>query len=181
LWEIPLAAGSGRFLDLHRLAAGVGYRGGGATGLLMRLRESLGWWFGWDKANGSLPIPGCTETSLAERLTDQDRRRNRAPEAAFPKDGVANLRSIYLFEDESLQEVSNKTIHALLHWSWMSSDPPTARLAIYVKHRGAASKLYMSVIKPFRYAIIYPAWTRKIQRAWEQRVARPSSVSVTGR
>jgi len=168
LWEVPLAAGRGGFLDFHRLATGVGARGNGGTELLMRLRAMLGRWFGWDEANGSLPIPGCTETSVAERLTDEDRQRDRARE----EKAVANFRPIYLFDDESLQEISNKTIHALLHLSWMGGDPPVARLAIYVKHRGAASKLYMALIKPFRYAIVYPAWTRKIARAWEQRVAR---------
>ncbi len=172
LWEIRLAAGRGGFLDFHRLAADVGAHGNGATELLMRLRERLGRWFGWDEGNGNVPIPGCTETSVGERLTDEDRRRDHSAEVALPKESVANLRPIYLFEDESLQEVSNKTIHALLHLSWIGGDPPTARLAVYVKHRGAASKLYMALIKPFRYAIVYPAWTRKIARAWEQRAAR---------
>jgi hypothetical protein len=49
----------------------------------------------------------------------------------------------------------------------MGSEPPTARLAIYVKHRGVGSKIYMAVIKPFRYAVVYPAWIGAIQRRWK--------------
>jgi hypothetical protein len=44
-------------------------------------------------------------------------------------------------------------------------------MAIYVKYRGLGSRLYMALIKPFRYAIVYPAWIRRIQRAWANRVA----------
>jgi len=64
--------------------------------------------------------------------------------------------------------MSNRTIHALLHLSWLGGDPPRARLAVCVKHRGLGSRAYMALIKPFRYAIVYPSWIRGIQRRWRR-------------
>jgi hypothetical protein len=76
---------------------------------------------------------------------------------------------VYLFENESLSEISNRTIHALLHLCWVN--PTTARLAVYVKPRGRMSRFYMAAIGPFRHAIVYPSWMRSIQRRWAELVA----------
>lgn len=172
VWEVQLTPSPGAgFLDFQRLAANMGTDFGGATGFLMRVRGRLGKWFGWDAHNHTLPIPGCVETSVAARLTDEDRRRQRSDGPRLPQGQVDDLRPIYLYEDESLQELSNRTIHALLHMSWVPGETPVARLAIYVKHRGLKSRLYMGLIKPFRHAIVYPAWIRHIQRAWSRQHA----------
>jgi hypothetical protein len=39
-------------------------------------------------------------------------------------------------------------------------------MTVYVKPRGAVGKAYMAFIKPFRYAIIYPALMRYLERTW---------------
>jgi hypothetical protein len=167
VWDVPLApAPAAGFLDFHRLAARVGTDIGGATGFLMRLRARIGRWLRWDAHNHTLPIPGCTETSLSARLSEEDRRRHRADGPTLPHGAVDDMRPVYLFDDESLQELSNDTIHALLHLSWLPGPSPRGRLAVYVKHRGAKSRAYMALIKPFRHAIVYPSWIRHIQRGW---------------
>jgi hypothetical protein len=169
VWEIPLSPSPGAtFVDFHRAALQLG-AGGGAMGLLMRVRERIGRRLHWDEGP-ALPIPGCRETSVAARLTDEDRRRVISDGGALPDEVVAlGMRPVYLFDDESLEEVSNKTIHALLHMAWMGGEPPTVRLAVYVKYRGLASRLYMAAIQPFRHALVYPSWIRQLERAWDAR------------
>src|SRR5262249_7272957 len=41
---------------------------GPATAMLFQLRRRLGAWFGWEEHANALPIPGCRESSLRERL-----------------------------------------------------------------------------------------------------------------
>jgi hypothetical protein len=172
LWEIPLAAdptGRARFSDFNRLVAHFDPAAAGrATSALFALRARLGRWFGWDDTH-ELPIPGCNETRVAQRLTDDDRRRSQPP-PPLPHDGLVTFDPVYLFEDESLSELSNRTIHALMHLCWV--DPATARLAIYIKPRGLMSRFYMAAIGPFRHAIVYPSWIRSIQSRWADQVAR---------
>ena len=112
---------------------------------------------------GSTFPDGLTTMELGRPDLARAREQHRAYGA------VADLRPVYRFEDEALWELSNQTIHALLHLSWMGGVPPAARLAVYVKHRGVGSRLYMAAIKPFRYAVVYPTWIREIERAWSAR------------
>jgi uncharacterized protein DUF2867 len=173
VWEIPIQANPARnetFRDFYRLVVANGpSTDSRATQALLRTREALGRVFGWDRDKHSLPIPGCRETSLADRLTEEDRRRSRADQGSMPKQQLVDLKAIYLFEDEFLGEVSNDTIHALLHLGWVdrSDGLMTAQLAIYVKPRSGWSDLYMTLIRPFRHLIVYPAWIRSITQAWE--------------
>jgi hypothetical protein len=57
-------------------------------------------------------------------------------------------RTVYVFPDEALYELSNDTIHGLLHLG-VAGD--RVWLAVYVKHRGIASRLYMAAIWPARH------------------------------
>jgi hypothetical protein len=170
LWEIPIGAEPARFAELQRLIAATRPDGNRAATFLFRLREQLGHWFKWDDER-NLPIPGCVETSLTVRLTDADRQRSHT--GRLPDERLVSFRPIYQFDNESLQEISNRTIHALLHLSWAEGSSP--RLAIYVKYRGLMSRLYMALIKPFRHTLIYPSWIRKIQRAWPATNSQASS------
>jgi len=44
-------------------------------------------------------------------------------------------------------------------------------MAVYVKPNGLLGTAYMAAIKPFRYAIVYPALMRQIE--WEWRTLSP--------
>jgi hypothetical protein len=140
-----------------------------AASPLGRLRVWLGQRLGWDANPHERPIPGCVERSVAARLSSVDAAANRFTSATPSPFSAAAVRPIYLFEDEALYEISNETIHALLHLAWISGPAPSARLAVYVKSRGLASRLYLAAIAPFRYAIVYPALIASVERRFQRR------------
>jgi hypothetical protein len=136
---------------------------------LFALRFRLGKTFGWDEGE-PLPIPGCSETSVAARLDDNDRARN-VP-LTLPTDRTFEGNIIYCFDDEALFEISNKTIHALINLRWVDAAAPgrkTVEMAIYIKKRGRMSGFYMALIKPFRHSIVYPALLGRLKRKWDAR------------
>lgn len=134
-----------------------------ARSRLARLRVWLGRVFGWDKEPHTLPIPGCSETTLADRLTAADRASSRTVSRKASPLPAAEAIEIYRFENEALYEVSNDTIHALLHVAVADGTPV---LAVYIKSRGWFSKLYMAGIAPFRHLFVYPALIAGVERRW---------------
>jgi len=137
---------------------------------LFKFREFLGKIFKWDEDLDLLPIPGCKEKSLSDRLSAEDYQRQQPIQTSQMKNPIADPKLIYFFEDESLFEISNKTIHALIHLCWLpeKGNKKPARIGIYIKSRGLLSDLYMLSIKPFRYWIIYPNWLRQIEQGWNK-------------
>lgn len=138
---------------------------GGIAGWLFRLRASMGQAFGWDETPTPLPIPGCTETSLRTRLA-----------ALTPPLQPAEIRPsklpfspVYTTPTEALYEISNATVHALLHLGWVpvGDGPFTVQMAIYSKSRGRLGQAYMALIAPFRHGIVYPTMMRWMQRQWQ--------------
>lgn len=148
------------------------------TRMLWNLRDRLGSWFdlgrisapadsGQDDAADELPIPGEGETSLAERLPED--LRDTATDLHFASLPFVPL---YRTEDEFAAEISNQTVHGVMHLAWVDrgADRYQGQMAVYVKPRGAFGKGYMALIKPFRYWIVYPALMRQIERDWNSRV-----------
>ncbi len=76
------------------------------------------------------------------------------------------VKTVYVFADEALCELSNDTIHTLLHVAM--TDDAAASLAVYVKHRGVMSRLYMAAIWPARHLILYPSLVAKIESTWRK-------------
>ncbi len=157
------------------------------TRVLWNARDRLGSWFGlgrisapvdssWDDAAGKLPIPGKSENSLADRLPDD--LRNTAADVHFNSLPFVPL---YRTDFEFAAELSNQTMHGVMHLSWVDQGEGRyqGQMAVYVKPRGPLGKAYMALIKPFRYWIVYPALTQQIERALKTRlrpdypVARP--------
>jgi hypothetical protein len=126
-------------------------------GKIMRLDDEKSW----------LAIPKTDEMSLCERLEAQHHEMNRASSVKLPPQKIAIPKIVYLFENEVLLEVSNRTIYALMHFG--KTDHDKIWLGIYIKSRGFMSGVYMSLIKPFRLWWVYPSWLRLIQRKWETR------------
>jgi len=137
--------------------------------LLVSLRVYLGEMYGLDKNINSLPIPGCTETSLKDRLSSKDQKRSLADSSEEGADNEGIWRTVYLYENEMLTELSNDTVHVLMHFGWVhkSGNNFTAQLAVYTKPRGNLGKFYMNLIMPFRQLIIYPAMMEEIKNRWE--------------
>lgn len=147
-----------------------------AVRALWRLRDRLGSWFNLGRISvpadgdpdGNLPIPGTSETSLSGRLPDD--LRGTAADVNF---GSLPFVPLYRTDDEFAAEISNQTVHGVMHLAWVDQgeDRYQAQMAVYVKPRGAFGKAYMALIKPFRYWIVYPALMRQVERMWVEREA----------
>ena len=157
------------------------------TRVLWGIRDRLGSWFDLgrisapvengrdavdsdrDGGAGKLPIPGKSETSLTGRLpedllgTAADLHFNSLP-----------FVSLYRTDVEFAAEISNKTVHGVMHLAWVDQGKGRYRgqMAVYVKPRGLFGQGYMALIKPFRYLIVYPALMRQTERTWNARMAR---------
>ena len=167
VWSYPIVADPARgedFAYFCAMAKQTSDQPGGATGFLFKLRLFLGRVFGWDKEE-ALPIPGATETSIADRLP-QDRRLAPGDEET----DSFGFKLVYALDNERLVELSNSTVHAALHMGWVTHDDGTAgaELAVYWKPRGWFGRLYMALITPFRVFIVYPALMRKVATDWER-------------
>ena len=151
-----------------------------ASRALFRLRFRLGAWFGWDDPARKRPIPGCTETTLSARLPDHLRgsAKSRVIGNAMQR-AAGGFTPLYRTDDEWAAEISNATVHGVLHLAWVpeqSGDRYRAQMGVYVKPRGTLGELYLLLIDPFRHLVVYPALMRQIGRAWDARdVATPST------
>jgi Protein of unknown function (DUF2867) len=150
--------------------------------LLWTARDVLGRWCGLGRISVDaepaepaepLPIPGTGETSLASRLPMTCAVRR--PGWIFSPSPFVPL---YRTDDEFAAELSNRTIHAVIHLAWaeQASGDYQGQMAVYVKPRGWLGSAYMAFIKPFRYLVVYPALMRYIERAWNRRV--PTAVGA---
>lgn len=133
----------------------------GVTGVLFAIRWKLGELLGWDRAEDGL---GTRVTPLHDRLPT-DLLTHPAPE-----DSTGPFRALYLLDDEYAAEIANNTMHGVLHLGWIpdGDDSYHLQMAVLVKPNGRWGKAYMSLIKPFRYLIVYPAMTRSWERTWRE-------------
>ncbi len=162
-----------RFIDFMQSSQRDLVSSRGAAGALFRLRAALGKILGWDGDAGkpflALPIPGCTETSLRDRLTELDRADALQASPVESTDAARPaFRPVYRLENETLLEISNSTVHALMHFGRVpiSATHWSPQLGVYVKLRGRLGRYYMSLISPFRHYIVYPAMMRSAKKGW---------------
>jgi hypothetical protein len=174
VWALPAIGGAGDFPTLLDVLANLDFPSSTSlpTRLLWGTRDLLGRWFDLGRIDGTpdsaarLPIPGTSETSLTARLPD-DLRGTTGTDLGSP------FTALYRTDDEYAAELSNRTVHAVLHVAWVEQGDGSylGEMAVYVKPRGRFGQAYMALIKPFRYLIVYPALMRHIERAWTERVA----------
>lgn len=182
VWALPAHGGAEDFQTLLDLMASSDPANVESlpTRVLWRVRDRLGGWFGigrisapsgsgQDGATGKLPIPGNSETSLAGRLPDD--LRDTASDLHFDS---LPFTPLYRTDVEFAAEISNRTVHGVMHLAWVEQSDGRYRgqMAVYVKPRGAFGKGYMALIAPFRYWVVYPALMRQIERTWNARIAR---------
>jgi hypothetical protein len=169
VWRLPAQGRLDEFATLLETLASLDRADRGrATRALFSLRHRLGGWFGWDDASRRRPIPGRTETTLSARLPDDLRGT-----ATLPDISSTSFTPLYRTDDEWAAELSNDTVHAVMHLAWIDQGEGLYRgqMGIYVKPRGRFGATYMALIGPFRHLIVYPALMRQIERAWEARPA----------
>ncbi|MFG3530001.1 DUF2867 domain-containing protein [Streptomyces sp. NPDC047917] len=138
-----------------------------AVRFLFAVRWKLGALLGWDKPKSGL---GTRVRSLRDRLPDDLRETVDGPDS-----GGSPFTPVYELDDESVHELANKTVHTLMHLGWVLSGDGDheLRMAVLVKPNGWFGRLYMALVAPFRYWIVYPALTRQWERAWRDRPLLP--------
>ncbi len=180
VWALPAQGGAEDFQALLEMMASSdpGNAESLPARMLWRLRDRLGRWLDLGKVSvdgsadrdaGRLPIPGTSETSLAGRLPED--LRDTAAGLDF---GSLPFEPLYRTDTEFAAEISNKTVHGVMHLAWaeLGAGRYQGQMAVYVKPRGRFGQGYMALIKPFRHWIVYPALMRQNERAWKTRTGR---------
>jgi hypothetical protein len=179
VWALPVKGDAEDFPALLELMASADPADADsrATRFLWRLRDRLGRWFDLGEisapvdadATGKLRIPGTDENSLNGRLPED--LRGTTASVDF---GSLPFVPLYLTDDEFAAEVSNRTMHGVMHLAWADQGEGhyQAQMAVYVKTNGWFGEAYMALIKPFRYWIVYPALMRQTDRMWNERPPR---------
>jgi uncharacterized protein DUF2867 len=171
VWALPVGGGAEDFGALLEVMASLDPAHGesAATRLLFSIRYRLGGWFGWDDATRERAIPGNAETTLSARLPVD--LRNTATNLDRSSYG---FRPLYRTDVEWAAELSNRTVHAVMHLTWVEKRDGCyqGQMGVYVKPRGRFGAAYMALIAPFRHRVVYPALMRQIERAWNARLAQ---------
>jgi hypothetical protein len=156
--DLPRTRGGITLAEFLRSTGDLFQRPSAAVKALLCVRFFVGGVFGWDRAT-----PGSLSESFAEHLTDEDRARSLA--SAGTSDGL--FRIVYRFENEQLDEVVNRTVHAGA-LSALVEAPVGYRFyfAVYVREVSLFTPLYMAAIDPFRKLIVYPAMLRGVAAQW---------------
>ncbi len=166
VWRLPVRVGRSDFRAFCALMADMEAIVGHTSWLTRKLfavRLGLGRVLGWDEPGAPRPIPGCTEASLRARLPEG--------EGASEARAGEEFSEVYVDEEEALLELSNDTVHALMHLAWLPEGDGVfgPSMAIYVKHRGALGRSYMALIEPFRRWVVYPSLMSAVGSAWRER------------
>ncbi len=122
VWALPAHGGAEDFQALLELMVSLDPANSQSlpARIVWRARDRLGAWFdlgtaapidrGRADAGGQLPIPGTTETSLIDRLP-----ADLSNTADGPEFHSTPFASLYRTDDEYAAELSNRTLHAVLH------------------------------------------------------------------
>lgn len=173
VWALPVTGDASDFERFLATVAEFDPAGSGSapSKFLFWIRLRLGELFGWDEGKAR-PIPGCSETSLKDRLPAE--LRDSAAGTALGKgmtEAAGGFVPVYKTEREFAAEISNATVHGVLHLGWVEQEPGCFRgqMGVYVKPRGRAGVVYMKAIGPFRHLIVYPALMKTIEKMWNSR------------
>lgn len=169
VWRLPATGASDDFQDLVTAWSQVTNPEtppkSRSTRVVLGVRTRLGEWFGWDDNLNELPIPGCAEISLRDRLSDD----LKAPPGDLKEVGF--FRPVFSTDREWVGELSNSTVHAAAQLGWVPREDGLfeGRLAVYAKTRGRLGSVYMKAIAPFRHYVVYPTMVRSIGDVWDSR------------
>jgi hypothetical protein len=130
VWALPAIGQADGFPTLLDVFANLDFPSSTSlpTRVLWGIRDLVGRWFDLGRIDGTagpaarLPIPGTSQTSLAERLPD-DLRGTAAVALGSP------FTALYRTDDEYAAELSNRTVHAVLHLGWAEASGRATRPA----------------------------------------------------
>jgi hypothetical protein len=140
-----------------------------ATRALFSIRWRVGGWFGWDDVSRPRAIPDHSESTLSARLPED--LRDTATDLDPRSTTARRFTPLYRTDVEWAAEISNRTVHAVMHLAWVEKGEGVyqGQMGVYVKPRGSLGSAYMAAIAPFRHRVVYPALMRQIERAWNAR------------
>ena len=177
-WALPAQGGVEDFSTLLEVMASLDPARGAsrATRALFAIRYRIGGWLGWDEPARPLAIPQAAATTLRARLPEDLRGSADGVEL-----GAKDFSPLYGTDVEWAAEISNATVHGVLHVAWveMGDGRYRGQMGVYVKPRGALGTVYMAAIAPFRHLIVYPALMRQIEHAWDARMAQRRSANAS--
>src|SRR3954447_5850495 len=163
VWALPTPGGPGDFRQLVDgvLADDPTHHPSFAVRALFNIRLKLGALLGLDKEEDQV---GSRVPTLRDRLPADLQQTTKPNFTSLP------FKTLYLTDDEFAAEVANRTVHGVLHLGWVRDDAGGFRgqMAVLVKPNGLFGAAYMSAIRPFRHAIVYPALMRQIERGWQE-------------
>jgi hypothetical protein len=165
VWALPTPGGPDDFpLLVQSIASGEPPQSSSRlAGALWAIRWKLGELLGWDDPGAGL---GSRVPTLRDRLPADLRDAPAGPDF----DSVP-FSSLYLLDDEWAAEIANRTVHGVMHISWVpdGADGYRGQMAVLVKPNGLLGTAYMAAIRPFRHLIVYPPLLRQIGREWRAR------------
>ena len=171
VWALPAQGGVEDFATLLEVMASLDPASGAsrATRALFAIRYRVGGWLGWDDRSRALAIPDDTEPTLSARLPEDLRDSATGPDLRS-----TSFTTLYRTDVEWAAELSNRTVHAVMHLAWVEQGEGLyqGQMGVYVKPRGRLGAAYMAVIAPFRHLVVYPALMRQIEAAWNARMAQ---------
>jgi hypothetical protein len=161
VWALPVRGEESDFPALVQgFAAGDPSQGfSWLARALWSTRWKVGELLGWDEAKTGL---GAMVPTLRERLPGD------LLDAPGPGFDALPFISLYLIENEFAAEIANRTMHGVMHLSWIADGTGGYRgqMAVLVKPNGLLGAVYMAAIRPFRHLVVYPAAMRQIERDW---------------
>jgi hypothetical protein len=166
VWALPTPGGPG---DFPRLVEMFASRDPSQTAsrparALFAIRWKIGALLGWDDPDTGV---GSRVPTLRDRLPADLRDAPAGPD--FP---TLPFTPLYMTGDEFAGEVANRTVHGVIHLSWVPSEAGGHRgqMAVLVKRNGLLGSAYMAAIGPFRHLVVYPPMLREIGRAWRSTI-----------
>ncbi|HSC20367.1 MAG TPA: DUF2867 domain-containing protein [Solirubrobacterales bacterium] len=163
VWSLPTPGGADDFPRLVEIVASSDTNSDSQVAqALWAIRWKLGEVFGWDEVD-------------ADDLPDWEMLRDRLPQdlrdgPTGPEFAELPFEPVYLLDDEWAAEIANKTVHGILHLSWVPDGHGAYRgqMSVYVKPNGLLGKAYLAAIQPFRHLVVYPPLLRRLERVWRE-------------
>jgi len=162
VWELPTPGGRDDFPRLVQMMASFdpSHSSSGVVRTLFATRWKIGRLLGWDTADAR---PHSAAPTLRDRLPADLRDGSSGPRFdALP------FTSLYLLDDEFAAEISNRTVHGVMHLGWVADGTGGyhGEMAVYVKRNGLLGTGYMAAIAPIRHLIVYPPMLREVAKRW---------------
>src|SRR5438445_1834272 len=95
-------------------------------------------------------LPGCHEPALSARLPDGLRGSAKSPVISGAMQRAAGgFVPLYRTDEEWAAELSNGTVHGVLHLAWVEQGGGRyrAQMGVYVKPRGRLGGIYMMLFQ----------------------------------